>query len=145
MFKKIGGRIRDWWKSNPDPNHTPRNFTPKVHPSEQLEKPDRIQFPAITNRHIYINYGFNRKERRRLAASIKKRKKFGPPKGVNHEQFYAALEIDKMMLKANPKNVPCEVKRFFMPRRAAGKRVEKFMKTNNPLYGVSSDDARTTA
>lgn len=134
MFKNIGGRIRDWWKSSPDPNHTPRQFKPKAHPSEQLVKPDRVQFPAITNRHIYINYGFNRKERRRLAASIKKRKKFGAPKGSNSAEFQVALNLDKMMLKQNPKNTPCEVKRFFGARGE----IIKVMKTNNPLYGVEA-------
>jgi hypothetical protein len=119
MFKKIGGRIRNWWKSDADPDRTPKQFTPKVHPSEQLEKPDRIQFPAITNRHIYINYGFNRKERRRLEALGRK--------GL-------LTKIDKMMLKANPKNVPCEVKRF---RVGARQKIVKLMKTNNPLYGVN--------
>lgn len=114
MLKNIGGRIRDWWKTTPDPNHKPKNFTPRVHPAEQLEKDERIQFPAITNRHIWINYGFNRKERRRLEALGKQGK---------------LTKIDKMMLKVNPRNTPARKTWQIVD----GRHVLTY-KTNNPLY-----------
>lgn len=102
MFEKLRGRIRDFLPSS-DPKE-PAPFQPKAHPIEQLEKPNAIEFPKITNRYRWINYGFNRKERRRFEARGRK--------GL-------LTKIEKMMLKANPRNFPSN----------GG--------VNNPYYGVN--------
>lgn len=89
MFQKLRGRIRDWFPAS-DPQ-TKEQFTPKVHPIEQVEKPERIEFPKITNRYRWVNYGYNRKERRGFEA-----------RGMKNR----LTKLEKTMLKANPKNRP---------------------------------------
>lgn len=71
MFEKLRGRIRDWWKpADSNTDRTPIKFSPKAHPSEQLER-DNEPLLLTTKQTRWITLGLNRRERRARYARLK--------------------------------------------------------------------------